>query len=590
MKKITKLILTMLTLFSLSFAEDRIINQSQFENKTIFIDTNSYKILQFNKQIKDIQITNSENILIEILENLKNPLTRLKVYAKQPSNESAIITFQDSTIITVGFNIVPHLKNLIRLVEETYTNVEVEQINDTIFLKGSVDNQKDKAKILDMFAKFDIDPETKVVDMLSTSNPKMIRIKLYAVEINNNKGLDIKNNWYTSSKNYMTVTDGDTYQNYALSSYGRPTVQRDVYASDGSGTVIGKVDVAVVNSTSDYQNANNQRNILVSDEIDNLMADAVSLTGGLTGAANFLGKYFNAGLTLQYLAGEGVANILDETTLITLENKEAVFRAGGEFYVRLTGEKKVELRTIEYGLELKITAKEVMNDEYVHLTINTKARELDWTNAVDDIPSITNKSIDTTVIIKDKATVILGGLVNSKNTKDSEKIPLLGDIPVIGFIFKSSSYKEGSNELVFFITPEIVKASSNNQTDILKENKNNMFVKQKKETKEKYLDMLNINFMKDTNKKSLILEEKKPIKEKVKKEISISKIPKEKIEVQLKELIKTEEEPKIIETKTLKKEETSTFKNLFRQTKNTFSKKINEQERKQRVNKILGYE
>ncbi len=60
------------------------------------------------------------------------------------------------------------------------------------FLKGTVANQKDREKIIDMFTKFDIDPDKKVVDMLSTSNPKMIRIKLYAVEIDNDKGLDIK--------------------------------------------------------------------------------------------------------------------------------------------------------------------------------------------------------------------------------------------------------------------------------------------------------------------------------------------------------------------------------------------------------------
>jgi hypothetical protein len=101
--------------------------------------------------------------------------------------------------------------------------------------------------------------------------------------------------------------------------------------------------------------------------------------------------------------------------------------------------------------------------------------------------------------------------------------------------------------------------------------------------------MLNINFMKKNKNKSLILEEKKPIKEKVKQEILISKIPKEEIEVQLKELIK-KEEPKIIKTKNLNKEKDSTFLNLFRQTRNTISKKNNEQQRKQRVNQILGYE
>ncbi|PLY04796.1 MAG: hypothetical protein C0625_15570 [Arcobacter sp.] len=520
MEKIFKIIFGITFLSILSLANDKFINQSEFENKTIFIDVNSYKILQFNKRIKSVEITNSDNIIVEILENTENPLTRLKVYAKEASNETGLITFQDDSIITVGFNIVPHLKNLINMAENRYPELNIEQINDTIFLKGNVPNQKDKDKILDMFSKFDIDPEKKIVDMLSTSNPKMIKIKLYAVEINNDKGVDIKNNWTLSRKNFFQSVDTDgLYQNNAI-------------RNDSWGLV------------------NNQRNIGLDQEIDVMMKNALSLTGGLSGAANYLGKFFNTSLTLKYLADEGVANVLDESTLITLENKQAVFKAGGELNVRLQSDEKAELQKLYYGVELTLTAKEVMNDEFVHLTVTTKARELDWANQVDNIPAITNKSIETTVIIKNNSTIVLGGIINSKNTKDLEKIPLLGEIPILGFLFKSSSFKEGKSELVFFITPEIVSASSNNQMDKLKVNKKKMFDKYKKETKEKYLDMLNINFGKigDSSEEKLNAIEK----------------------------------PVVVD----KKKEPSTFTNLF---KSNTPKMTQEEIHKKQVDSILGY-
>lgn len=103
----------------------------------------------------------------------------------------------------------------------------------------------------------------------------MIRLKLYAVEINNNKGLDLKNNWFISGKNYIQHinTDG-LYNNTPLN----PSTQ-----------------------SKEYADANNQRNVGVHDAIDKLMTNAVSLTGGLTGAANYLGKYFNTGVTLGHL-------------------------------------------------------------------------------------------------------------------------------------------------------------------------------------------------------------------------------------------------------------------------------------------------
>ena len=519
MKKFFNIILG-ITLFSIYLmANEKIINQSEFENKTIFIDVNSYKILQFDKRIKDVQITNSENVVAEFLENRKNPLTRLKIYAKEISNESAIITFQDSSLITIGFNIIPHLKNIIYMAESTYPGLKVEQINDTIFLKGNVPNQKDKTKIHEMFEKFDIDPEKKVVDMLSTSNPKMIRIKLYAVEIDNDKGLDLKNNWTVSSKNYVsTVNEDGLYYNYPL-------------------------------DTLAYSDANDQRNVGLEDALDDIMVSAVSLTGGLTGTANFLGDYFNTSLTLQYLADEGVANVLDETTLITLENKEAIFKAGGELYVRLSSDEKAELETLFYGLELTLTAKEVMNDEFVHLTVTTRSRELDWANAVDEIPSITNKEINTTVIIKNKATVVLGGLINNENSKSSTKIPLLGDIPILGALFKSDSYKEGKSELVFFITPEIVKAVDNNQIKEFKAHKSNVFDKYKKDTEDTYLNLLNINYDNDSSEKKLNTIEK-PMNEMKKKK-----------PIEQKDMIKKSIEPELTD----------------------------EQKHQQRVNEILGY-
>ncbi len=478
MKNMLKIYLSIIFLFTISFCEDKVLYQKDFENDTIYIDVNSYKILEFKKPIKSIQITNSENIVAEVLENKNAPLTRLKVYAKNAGNESSIVTFQDSSFITVGFNIVPHLKNLISMAEELYPNIKIEQINDTIFLKGSVQNEKDKEKILDMFTKFEIDPEKKIVNMLSTSNPKMIRIKLYAVEIDNDKGMDVKNNWTLSRNNYFQVTDPDTDL---------------LYNVPVSNTVSGGV--------------NSQRNFNLDDALKDIITNAVSLSGGLTGAANYLGKYFNTSLVLQYLSTEGVANVLDESTLITLENKEAVFKAGGEIYVRLEAQDAVELRQINYGLELKLTANEVMNNEFIHLNITTKSRELDWANQVDNIPAITNKSINTTVIVKDKATVVLGGLVNSQNAKDIDKIPVLGNIPVLGFLFKSTSFIEGKSELVFFITPEIVKAANNDQKEQFDKNKKNMFDRYQKDIDNKYIDMLNINFDKNNENENKMINE-----------------------------------------------------------------------------------
>ena len=126
-----------------------------------------------------------------------------------------------------------------------------------------------------------------------------------------------------------------------------------------------------------------------------------------------------------------------------------------------------EVRNINYGLQLDIKAQNIVNNDYVSLDINTKSTQIDWTNTVDGIPSFTEKSIKTNVIVGNESTIVLGGLISSSSSQDIDKIPLLGDIPVLGALFTSKAFKEGKSELVFFITPEIVDPKNNNQIEKL---------------------------------------------------------------------------------------------------------------------------
>jgi pilus assembly protein CpaC len=424
--------------------DNRILQQKEFEQNTIFLVANSFRVLQFEQMIRKVQLTNSDNLTAEFLERRSEPLTRIKIFAKKASNENALITFYDGKTLQISFNIVQDIKDIIALLNTKYPNLIVQQINDNIVLQGHIQTQKDKKKVLDIFKKASVDVDKKVIDMIKVIKPsKMVRVKLYAVEINNDKGLTLKNNWMLSRKNYINTTDPTT-----------------------------KVETNVPQGSDSISKVNNQRNFALEDALDGIMTSAVTLTGGLTGTANYLGKHFNAGLTLNYLASEGVANILDETTLITLEKDKSKFHAGGTIYLKAQsstaeGLPTTEIKPINYGLQLEISAKNVIDGEYVHLNLTTKSTQIDWVNQVDGIPSFIDKSIDTTVIVQNQSTIVLGGLMKNSNSKDIDKIPLLGDIPVLGFLFRSKAFKEGKSELVFFITPEIVDPMKNNQREML---------------------------------------------------------------------------------------------------------------------------
>ena len=85
-----------------------------------------------------------------------------------------------------------------------------------------------------------------------------------------------------------------------------------------------------------------------------------------------------------------------------------------------------------------------------YLEIDTSSSTLDPANGIGTMPAKKEKSIKTNVIVEDKSTIVLGGLISNTNSKDWEKIPLLGDVPIIGKLFQSKAFKEGKSELIFF--------------------------------------------------------------------------------------------------------------------------------------------
>lgn len=450
------------------------LNQQNLFDKTVSINKGSYKIVEFEKMIKNIKVNDKEIVEVEFVDESYKPLQALKIYAKTLGHGNLLITFIDSTSIHVDVNIVENLTEIINIAKHIAPNLDIQQTNGKVILKGSIDDPKARIKILDLFKKAGIDIEKDLVDLINLTNPeKMIRIKLYAVEVNNSKGLDLKNNWVVSGKNYMQVKTTDGYYNRPLNSFPADYAVKDykeVVDNNGKTSIVPNSWSLVDSNKTSL--ANNQRNALLNDVIDQKMASAVSLTGGLTGAANYLGKYFNTALTLNYLSSKGVANILDETTLLTLENQDATFHAGGTIYLKIAtttsqGVPSTEVRNINYGLQLDIKAQNIVNNDFVNLNINTKSTQIDWVNTVDGIPSFTEKSIKTNVVVGNQSTIVLGGLISSSSSQDVEKIPLLGDIPVLGMLFTSKAFREGKSELVFFITPEIVDARENNQFDNL---------------------------------------------------------------------------------------------------------------------------
>ncbi|WP_230682908.1 type II and III secretion system protein family protein [Variovorax paradoxus] len=191
----------------------------------------------------------------------------------------------------------------------------------------------------------------------------------------------------------------------------------------------------------------------ITGEYNNPLAQAFSLL------FNF-GKA-GLGLNVGFLEGNGMARVLAEPTLVALSGQSASFLAGGELPVPAPqglGTTSIEYKPFGIGLTLTPT---VLSNDRIVLKVAPEASDLDYTNSLSiggvAVPAISTRRADTTVELGDGESFIIGGLVSRTTTSNADKVPLLGDIPVLGTFFKQNKYQMSEKELVILVTPHLVK-------------------------------------------------------------------------------------------------------------------------------------
>jgi len=202
------------------------------------------------------------------------------------------------------------------------------------------------------------------------------------------------------------------------------------------------------------------------------------LSGGLTGVAQYPPGYSmgifgesisvggvtfpSLGAIVQAYKRDKDIHILSTPQILTTDNEEATINVGKNvpYQTRSAAESSVETySSYEYkdvGIILKITP-HISQDRYVRLSINQEITQLDeLATTSSDRPTTFKRTIDTTVIVKDKETVVIGGLIDDRMTKTSYGVPCLGDIPLIGWAFKTDADALEKTNLFIFLTPRVV--------------------------------------------------------------------------------------------------------------------------------------
>ncbi|HUQ94303.1 MAG TPA: hypothetical protein VM120_21665 [Bryobacteraceae bacterium] len=176
----------------------------------------------------------------------------------------------------------------------------------------------------------------------------------------------------------------------------------------------------------------------------------------------------NIGATIRALQARDLLQVLAEPNLIAVEGKEASFLAGGEFpfptlTATTTGGAVAPVVTVQFkkfGIALGFTPT-LTSSGAIHLKVSPEVSALDFSNSVTLqgflIPAISVRRADTEVVLKDGETFAIAGLLDNRVTQVMNKLPGVGDIPIIGNLFKSRSVKKSQNELLVVITPRFVR-------------------------------------------------------------------------------------------------------------------------------------
>ena len=288
-------------------------------------------------------------------------------------------------------------------------SLRVSSENGSIFLRGTVDDLNSSARAVKIAA-----TGGKVVNLLDVKVPAsepQILLKVRFASVDRNKltqmGINLFNNGL-----------GNSLGSISTGQFSPPT------------TVSGGTTI-----TSDL----------------NLMAYFPGLSG--------------FGATIEALETKGVAEVLAEPNLLTANGKQASFLAGGEYpYPMVQGGSggsgaSISIMFKEYGVRLNFIPT-ITPRGTIRLQVAPEVSALDFSNAVEIsgfvVPAITSRKVNTEVEVADGQSFVIGGLLDNRDTETYNKIPFLGDIPILGKFFQSMSKNRTNTELIVIVTPEIV--------------------------------------------------------------------------------------------------------------------------------------
>jgi pilus assembly protein CpaC len=349
------------------------------------------------------------------------------------------VTVYDADHRPVGIFDVEVSYDISRLAAEighfTGGGIKVSSINGRILLSGTSPDAATLDKAVQIAGQFGPDP----INTVQVMQPQQIELEVRFIEVDRNAGRDLGVQWNAFGNSVLANTGS-----------GLPASQLPITQPNGSfqqtalaGSGVGGANVAA----------------------SALPISPVVAAGVLSGAAPFgflVGQLTNKlQVEVNALESKGAARLLAEPNLVTLSGETASFLAGGQIPIPEVGATGTPSFGFQpYGVGLSFTPT-VLRDGVINLVVKPEVSEIDKTNGVTVagtfVPGLTTRKASTTLELRDGQSFMLGGLLQSDGTNDISQLPWLGDMPVLGALFRSTDYQKQETDLVILVTPHIVR-------------------------------------------------------------------------------------------------------------------------------------
>jgi Flp pilus assembly secretin CpaC len=176
-----------------------------------------------------------------------------------------------------------------------------------------------------------------------------------------------------------------------------------------------------------------------------------------------LGAFFRSitlAPTLNLIMQSGHARVLSSPDLVTMPGREASFLVGGQIPIPVaTGPQQIAIQYKDFGVKLVVTPT-ILGEGNVETIIAPEVSDLDFQDGVSIngfvIPAMKTSRLSTDVVTKAGESIVMGGLLRRQEQRTIDKIPLLGDLPILGKLFRSTRYQSSQTDVVFVMTPQIL--------------------------------------------------------------------------------------------------------------------------------------